>query len=190
MATVLLRHYPQLRPAIGALPNAFAPWDRAVPGSTRPAGAAGRVSASDPSSLVGATMSQLGELFRSAKAGPIPHGHGQGTVLLGTGGLPARLAAVVTYALLWRGKVVNARKGRLKNLMSALAIPAIAAAVYEQNSWFDGKPCIVLDYSRTSIVAHLVRDEIREVAPGVYLGLVFLGRRHVLDFTLDFNHQQ
>jgi len=191
LATVLLRHYPQLRPAIGALPNAFAPWDRAVPGATRPAGAAGKVRASDPSSLVGVTMSQLGELFRSAKPGPIPHGQGKGTVLLlGTGGLPARLAAAVTYALLWRGKVVNARKGRLLNLMSALSIPAIAAAVYEQNSWFDGKPCIVLDYSKTSIVAHLVRDEIREIAPGVYLGLVFLGRRHVLDFTLDFNREQ
>jgi hypothetical protein len=190
MATVLLRHYPQLRPAIGALSNAFAPWDRAVPGSTRPAGATGRVRASDPASLIGATMSQLGELFRSARVGPIPNGHGRGTVLLGTGGLPARLAAAVSYALLWRGKVVNARKGRLKNLISALSIPAIAAAVYEQNSWYDGKPCIVLDYSKTSIVAHLVRDEIREIAPGVYLGLVFLGRRHVLDFTLDFNREQ
>jgi len=132
-------------------------------------------------------MSQLGELFRSASAGPIPNGHGRGTVLLGTGGLPARLAADVSYALLWRGKVVNARKRRLKNLMSALSIPAITAAIYEQNSWFDGKPCIVFDYSKTSIVAHLVRDEIREIAPGVYLGLVFLGRLHVLDFTLDFN---
>jgi hypothetical protein len=86
--------------------------------------------------------------------------------------------------------VVNARKGRLKNLMSALSIPAIAAAVYEQDSWYDGKPCIVLDYSKTSVVAHLVRDEIREIAPGVYLGLVFLGRHHVLDFALDFNRQQ
>jgi hypothetical protein len=135
-------------------------------------------------------MGQLGELFRSASAGPIPNGHGKGTVLLGTGGLLARLAAVVSYTLLWRGKVVSARKGRLKNLISALSIPAIAAAVYEQNSWLDGKPCIVLDYSKTSIVAHLVRDEIREIAPGVYLGLVFLGRRHVLDFTLDFNREQ
>ena len=96
----------------------------------------------------------------------------------------------MSYALLWRGKVVNARKGRLKNLMSALSIQAIAAAVYQQDSWYDGKPCIVLDYSKTSLVAHLVRDEIREIAPGVYLGLVFLGRRHVLDFALDFNGQQ
>ena len=86
--------------------------------------------------------------------------------------------------------MVNVRKGRLKNLISALSIPAIAAAVYEQDSWHDGKPCIVLDYSKTSIVAHLVRDEIREIAPGVYLGLVFLGRRHVLDFALDFNREQ
>jgi len=59
-----------------------------------------------------------------------------------------------------------------------------------QDSWYDGKPCIVLDYSKTSIVAHLVRDEIREIAPGVYLGLVFLGRLHVLDFALDFNRRQ
>jgi hypothetical protein len=44
----------------------------------------------------------------------------------------------------------------------------------------------VLDYSKTSLVARQVRDEIREIAPGVFLGLVFLGHRHVLDFTLDF----
>jgi hypothetical protein len=194
MATVLLRHYPQLRPAIGALPNAFLPWARAVPGSARPGratgGATAKINVSDPSSLVGATMGQLGELFGAASAGTIPDGHGRGTVLLGTGGPLAQLAAAVSYALLWRGKVVNARKGRLKNLMSALSIQAIAAAVYQQDSWYDGKPCIVLDYSKTSLVAHLVRDEIREIAPGVYLGLVFLGRRHVLDFALDFSGQQ
>jgi len=190
MATVLLRHYPQLRPAIGALPNAFLPWARAVPGSARPGEATGRISASDPASLVGATTGQLGELFRAASAGPIPDGHGRGTVLLGTGGFLARLAATVSYALLWRGKVVNARDGRLKNLISALSIPAIAAAVYKQDSWYDEKPCIVLDYSKTSIVAHMIRDEIREIAPGVYLGVVFWGRRHVLNFALDFTRQR
>ena len=107
-------------------------------------------------------------------------------MLLGTGGAPARLAAQVSYALLWRGKVVNAQKGRLKNLISAFSIPAISAAVYHQDSWYDGQPCIVLDYSKTSLVAHMIRDEIREVAPGVYVGLVFWGRRHILDFALDF----
>ena len=195
MATVLLRHYPQLRPAIGALPNAFQPWARAVPGSARPAAArpaqaAGRIDTSDPATLIGATTGQLGALFRAGSAGSIPDGRSRGTVLLGTGGLLARPAALVSYALLWRGKVVNARKGRLKNLISAFSVPAIAAAVYKQDSWYDGKPCIVLDYSKTSLVAHMVRDEIREIAPGVYLGLVFWGRRHVLDFALDFTRPE
>ncbi|MCW2622330.1 MAG: hypothetical protein JWL64_1932, partial [Frankiales bacterium] len=67
-----------------------------------------------------------------------------------------------------------------------LELRAFAAQVYEQGSWHDGAPCIVLDYSTTSLLARKVRDEIREIAPDVFLGLVFLGRRHVLDFTLDF----
>ena len=71
MATVLLRHYPQLRPAIGALPNAFQPWARAVPGSARSAAtasaqAAGRIDISDPATLIDATTGQLGALFRAA----------------------------------------------------------------------------------------------------------------------------
>jgi len=190
MATVLLRHYPQLRPAIGNLPNAFQPWARAVPEaagtSAGLAEGSTRIDKTDPATLVGATTGQIGALFRAGDAGTIPDGRSRGTVLLGTGGLRARAAAMVSYALLWRGKVVNARQGRLKNLISAFSVEAISAAVYQQDSWYDGKPCIVLDYSKTSFVARMIRDEIREIAPGVYLGLVFWGRRHVLDFALDF----
>ena len=190
MATVLLRHYPQLRPAIGNLPNAFQPWARAVPEaagtSAGPAEGSTRIDKTDPATLVGATTGQIGALFRAGDAGTIPDGRSRGTVLLGVGGLRARAAAMVSYALLWRGKVVNARQGRLKNLISAFSVEAISAAVYQQDSWYDGKPCIVLDYSKTSFVARMIRDEIREIAPGVYLGLVFWGRRHVLDFALDF----
>ena len=144
------------------------------------------LTAADPASLVGETTGELGELFRAAPPGAIPDGRGRGTVLLGTGGFVARLAATLSYALAWRGKVVNAREGRLKNLITPLAIRAIEAAVYQADSWYDGEPCIVLDYSKTSLVAHKIRDEIREIAPGVFLGLVFWGRRHVLGFALDF----
>ena len=139
-----------------------------------------------PARLVTRTRRQLGELFRSMPAGPVPEGRGRGTVLLGTGGVVARAAATISYALFWRGKVVDPTAGRLKNLIGPIAFPAIVAAVYSDKSWYDGKPCIVLDYSKTSFVAKAVRDEIREVYPGVYLGLVFLGRKHVLDFALDF----
>jgi len=144
------------------------------------------LTATDPSSLAGDTTEELGKLFRSGAAGAIPDGRGRGTVLLGTGGITARLTAALCYALAWRGKVFTAREARLKNLVTPLAIRAIEAAVYQQDSWYDGEPCIVLDYSKTSFVARKIRDEIREIAPGVFLGLVFWGRRHVLDFALDF----
>jgi shikimate 5-dehydrogenase len=148
------------------------------------------ITAADPSSLVGETTDALGELFGAGTAGAIPDGRGKGTVLLGTGGRAARVAAALCYALAWRGKVVNARQGRLRNILTPLGIQAIEAAVYKQDSWYDGETCIVLDYSKTSLLARMVRDEIREIAPGVFLGLVFWGRRHVLDFALDFRQRQ
>ena len=136
--------------------------------------------------LVRTRRRELGRLFRSGTMGAIPDGRGAGTVLLGTGGVLSRIAAALTHAFAWRGKIVDARAGRLKNILTPLAIPAIEADVYKGASWYDGEPCIVLDYSTRSFVAQKVRDEIREVAPGVFLGLVFLGRRHILDFALDF----
>jgi hypothetical protein len=148
------------------------------------------VNLTDPSSLIGDTADKLEKLFRSGVAGAIPDGRGRGTVLIGTSGPLARLAATLAYALAWRGKVVNAREGRLKNLITPLAIQAIEAAVYKQDSWYDGETCIVLDYSKTSLLARMIRDEIREIAPGVFLGLVFWGRHHVLDFALDFRQRQ
>ena len=147
------------------------------------------ITAADPSSLVDETTDALGELFGAGTAGAIPNGRGKGTVLLGTGGRAARVAAALCYALAWRGKVVNARRGRLKNILTPLGIQAIEAAVYQQDSWYDGETCIVLDYSKTSFVARMIRDEIREIAPGVFLGLVFWGRRHVLDYALDFRQR-
>lgn len=139
-----------------------------------------------PATLVPETRSELARLFSSGWVGDIPDGRGRGTVLLGAGGTASRLAAAASYALWWRGKVVNARQGRLENILTPLNIEAIAAAVYKQESWVDGAPCIVLDYSKTSLVAHQIRDEIREIALGVFLGVVFWGRNHVLDFALDF----
>jgi hypothetical protein len=148
------------------------------------------ITTADPSSLVDETAGGLGELFGAGTAGAIPDGRGRGTVLLGTGGRAARVAAALCYALAWRGKVVNAREGRLKNIVTPLGVRAIEAAVYKQDSWYDGETCIVLDYSKTSFVARKIRDEIREVAPGVFLGLVFWGRRRVLDFALDFRQRR
>jgi hypothetical protein len=63
---------------------------------------------------------------------------------------------------------------------------AIAARVYKAPSWIDEKECIVLDYSETSLVAHWIRDEIRLIAPGTYLGIVFWDRAKLINFALQF----
>ena len=86
--------------------------------------------------------------------------------------------------LFWQGKVFNPEQGGLINRILPFRFRAFRAKVYKDASWIDGKQTIVLDYSKTSLLARKVRDEIREVAPGLYLGKAYWGRTRVLDFTL------
>jgi len=44
----------------------------------------------------------------------------------------------------------------------------------------------VLDYSDTSILAQWIRDEIREIEPGLYLGKVYWNKSRLIDFALKF----
>ena len=60
------------------------------------------------------------------------------------------------------------------------------AEVYKGESWFDGKECIVLDYSKTSIVASRIRDEIRQIGQGMYLGIVYWDKKRNIHFALQF----
>jgi hypothetical protein len=50
----------------------------------------------------------------------------------------------------------------------------------------DGKDCVVLDYSQTSLLAHWIRDEIRLISPNFYLGKVYWGKDRLIDFCLQF----
>jgi hypothetical protein len=58
--------------------------------------------------------------------------------------------------------------------------------VYVAPSLLDGKNCIVLDYSKTSLIAHWIRDEIREVGTNLYLGIVYWDNDKLINFALDF----
>ena len=132
------------------------------------------------------TQEQLDELFLKSKAGPIPNGPATGTAIIapGTKFTPAVAAAVNLFA--WQGKNFDAKAGVLKNKISVLGLNAIVAQVYKGPSWLDKKECIILDYSKTSIVAQWIRDEIRQIAPGVYLGKVYGGKKRLIDFVLQF----
>ena len=140
----------------------------------------------DANQLLGMSQTELDDLFRASPAGPIPNGSAEGTAIIAPGTKYSMPIAQVINHFGWQGKVFDAEKGLLKNKLLAFGFEAIVARVYKTPSWLDNKECIVLDYSETSILAHYVRDEIRLISPGFYLGKVYWAKDRLIDFCLKF----
>ena len=106
---------------------------------------------------------------------------------MAAGTIAARPLAATTRLLAWKGKEFAPDGGSLRNLLTPFGVRAVEARVYEDDSWLDSQPCVVLDYSTTSKAAQWVRDEIREVGPDLYLGVVYVrSRRLPVRFSLEF----
>ena len=140
----------------------------------------------DVPQLLDMDQAQLDDLFRESPAGDIPDGEAKGTAIIAPGSKYSEKIAAVINHFGWQGKVFDAKKGVLKNRVTHFHVEAILARVYKVESWLDGKDCIVLDYSETSFLAHYIRDEIRLIGPGFYLGKVYWGRERLIDFCLQF----
>ena len=134
--------------------------------------------------LLATPKRELDALFRRSPAGPIPIGVLDGVAVLFPGSRVSRVVAGLVRALAWQGKVVEPDGTWLRNRITPLGIRAVAALVRPSASLVDRRPCIVLDYSATSLVARGVRDEIRLVAPRLSLGVIWLFGRRVGWFTL------
>ena len=137
--------------------------------------------------LLQMSQDELDGLFRSTDCGEIPRGEAKGTVLIAPGTRLEGPAEKLIHIMAWKGKVFDPEKGELRNEILPFGIKAIRAKVYKDASWLDQKETIVLDYSKTSLVAHWIRDEIRAVSPSVYLGLVYWERDRILHFVLKFS---
>jgi hypothetical protein len=135
--------------------------------------------------LQGMSQRELDNLYRQSVPGAIPSGVGDGTVVVAGAGPISPLASAVAR-LGWRGKVFDTNRGSLVNRILPFGLRAVRANVLHGTSLLDGKPTIVLDYSRTSLLARYIRDEIREVAPKLYLGIVYWGGRKTINFVLSF----
>jgi len=136
--------------------------------------------------LLKMTQEELDRLFSDAEAGPVPDGKADGTAIIAPGtSFSDEIATLINY-FAWQGKVFDAKAGLLKNRILPFGFNAIIAKVYKAPSWLDNKECIVLDYSDTSLVAHWIRDEIRQISPQLYLGKVYWDRRRLIDFALKF----
>lgn len=129
---------------------------------------------------------ELDELFKDGTVGPLPNGEAKGTAIIAPGTVFTKEMSVVVNLFVWQGKTFDAASGTLRNRILATGLNAIVAKVYQGTSWFDQKDCIVLDYSETSIAAARIRDEIRLISPGIYLGLVYWEKDRLIHFALQF----
>jgi hypothetical protein len=136
--------------------------------------------------LLQMSQEQLDELFTNSPTGEIPNGSAKGTAIVAPGTTYNDEIAEFINHFAWQGKTFDAEHGVLRNKILFFGLNAIIAKVYKDASWFDGKECIVLDYSETSLLAHWIRDEIREVSPGLYLGKVYWGKKRLIDFAIQF----
>lgn len=100
----------------------------------------------------------------------IPEGRIRGTALLAPGTRRAR-ALSRGARLVWQGKVFEPGQTTAVNRFFGLRL--IRAQIYQGPSWLDGQPSLVLDYGQTSRIYADYRDEIRQVAPGLFLGLMY-----------------
>ncbi len=71
------------------------------------------------------------------------------------------------------GKARSSNPVRPAPSTASSAMRIVRGQLYEGPSWLDGQPSMVLDYSQTSLVYANNRDEIRQVAPGLFLGLMY-----------------
>jgi hypothetical protein len=125
--------------------------------------------------LVRMSPAELDGLFACARPGVIPCGRVEGRALVFPGS-PLAVPASRAARFYWQGKIFEPEHGTAINRFFGVRI--IRGVVDQGTSWRDGCPCLVLDYTRTSLLYRRVRDEIREVAPGLYLGVMYRTEPH------------
>lgn len=140
----------------------------------------------DAAQLMKMSQAQLDDLFKASPAGDIPDGQAKGTAIIAPDTVFSPEIAEFVSLFTWQGKTFDGKHGVLTNRILPFGLNAIVAEVYKDKSWLDGQECIVLDYSKTSLVAHWIRDEIRLIAPKFYLGKVYWDKKRLIDFCLDF----
>jgi hypothetical protein len=120
--------------------------------------------------LLRMSSAEIEQVYRQGSVAAIPSGSVRGTAILSPGTRRTRLLAKGTRVV-WQGKVIAADGATAVNRFFGLKI--VKGQLYRAESWLDGSPTLVLDYSQTSRIYASNRDEIRQIAPGLFLGLMY-----------------
>jgi hypothetical protein len=132
------------------------------------------------------SSADLDALFSASPTGEIPNGPAKGTAIVASDTVFSPEIAEFISLFVWQGKIFDGPHGVLRNRILPFGLSAIVAEVYKAPSLLDNKPCIVLDYSKTSEVAQWIRDEIRLIGPDFYLGRVYWSGKPLIHFCLQF----
>ena len=109
-------------------------------------------------------------LYQQGQVTGLPPGKVRGTPLLALG---TRRAPLVSRGarVFWQGKVVDPDGTGAINRFAGVRV--IRGELFSGPSLLDGRPALILDYQRTSHVYEKYRDEIRQIGPGLYVGLMY-----------------
>jgi hypothetical protein len=121
----------------------------------------------DVPALLEMSSEQLDDLFTRSPAGPIPRGECDGTAIAAPGTEFAEIAAKVAHFLAWRGKVFDPERGELLNRITPFDLQRSP----RRCTWQTAGSTRTVHRARlleTSLVAHWIRDEIREVAASTW----------------------
>ncbi|KYC38384.1 hypothetical protein WA1_36995 [Scytonema hofmannii PCC 7110] len=129
---------------------------------------------------------ELDNLYKNSPIGEIPNGQSNGKVLFVFEISMWEVFSSLIDSLFWQGKIFYREQGFLLNRLTVFGFHMVEAKVYRGNSQFSEGESIILDYSKSSFIAQKIRDEIREVAPGLYLGQAYWDQTRVLSFALQF----
>jgi len=134
--------------------------------------------------LVRLERCELDALYRQCEVGAPPCGKLDGRAIINAGSAMTVPTSRIV-GLLWWGKFIDG--DTMRNRVLGLRI--VPARIYLGESWVDGKPALIMDYAGTTKLFADFRDEVREVSPGLYLGVTHqrtsAGPEFKTFFTLD-----
>ena len=116
------------------------------------------------------STSQLEELYRNGKVFEPSDGYLKGRAFPKPDKLGHQLRSEA-IGLVWKGKNIYTNEAIMLNQVGKKQ--KVAASISKEESWLDGKPSVIFDYASGPKWAQKARDEVREIAPGLYLGIMY-----------------
>jgi hypothetical protein len=114
-------------------------------------------------------IEELQQLFSDSDMGRPLVGYGRGRLICSTDKHP-RVRIAMTNTL-WRGKTA-AEDGSFVNHWIG-GVDVIDSRYVVGPSWIDGKPAMLFEYPPGTPICGNMHDELREVAPGLYIGPLY-----------------